>query len=191
MQLSTIVGAAAKKYAVPPKQDDVNVISICDSRGSMECMIVEGYIAGHKARILIDSGAKMSHISCSFVNKHQLSTSTHSIPTLLVMADGHKQVTERVVSNAKLQLNNVSENIDMLVMNMTQYDAILGMSWHFAHYPVTYDKDTVTYTHDGVTHTVRRDNNAYHSIKSKHFISAIALSRMIRNSTSRAAGSVE
>src|ERR1700682_816031 len=89
MQLtSTSVGAAAKKYAVPPKLNSdasgdstVSISSVCNIDASAECMIVEGYICGYKSRILIDSGAKMSHISSAFVNKHQLHTVTSAVPT--------------------------------------------------------------------------------------------------------------
>ena len=199
MQLtSTSVGAAAKKYAVPPKLNSdasgdstVSISSVCNIDASAECMIVEGYICGNKSRILIDSGAKMSHISSAFVNKHQLRTVTSEVPTVLVMADGHKQVIDHVVPNAELQLHDNMENIDMLVMDMTHYDAILGMNWHYAHDPVTYDYGTVAYTHHGNTHVLKRDDNAYQSIKSKYFVSAVALSRMIRPRRIRAAGGVE
>src|ERR1700682_2334746 len=102
MQLtSTSVGAAAKKYAVPPNPGshastyNISITAaVCNTNSSVECMIVEGAIRGYKSRILIDSGAKMSHVSSSFVNTHQLSTATSAIPTVLVMADGHKQVVD-------------------------------------------------------------------------------------------------
>src|SRR5258708_27146579 len=104
MQLqSTSVGAADKKYAVPPKLDidasidiTASITSVCNINSLAECMIVEGYRCGHKSRILMDSGAKMSHTSSAFVNKQQLHTATSSIPTVLVMADGHKQVVGHI-----------------------------------------------------------------------------------------------
>src|SRR3984893_11168365 len=198
MQLSTSVGAAATRYAVPPKSvshasiyNISSTAAVGNTNSSVECMIVEGDICGHKSRILIDSGDKMSHISSTFVNAHQLSTATCAIATVLVMADGHKQVVDRIMPNAELQLRDNTEGIDMLVMDMTHYDAILGMNWHYAHYPVTYDYGTVAYTHHGNTHVLKRDDNAYQSIKSKYFVSAVALSRMIRPRRIRAAGGVE
>src|SRR6202165_1720980 len=134
MQLSTSVGAAATRYSVPPKSvshasiyNTSSTAAVGNTNSSVECMIVEGYVCGHKARILIDSGAKMSHISSSFVDKHQLRTCAPPIPAVLVMADGHKQVAERIVNNADLQLDTSVESVDMLVMDMTHYDVILGM----------------------------------------------------------------
>jgi hypothetical protein len=189
MQLvSTSVGAAAKKHAVPPKPDNGISSTLCGVTSLGDCMIVDGYICGQKARILIDSGARMSHISSTFVSQHQLDISTSPIPTVLVMGDGHKRVTDRLVCNAEIRLGELNENIDMLVMDMTHYDGILGMNWHYAHYPVTYDTGSISYTHHDNTYVLRRDDDAYHNIKSKYFVSAVALTRMLRLRRIRAAG---
>lgn len=58
MQLSTSVGAKAKKYAVPPipgsHASTYNISStaaVCNTNSSVECMIVEGAICGYKSRI--------------------------------------------------------------------------------------------------------------------------------------------
>jgi hypothetical protein len=186
MQLSTSVGAAAKRYAVPPKDEracvDVNSVGTLNQLIPPivgQCMIVEGMIAGKPATILLDSGAQSSHISTSFVERHQLPTDETSMYTSLVMADGHRQPVTSMVSNVEVQMNDCKEGIDMLVMPMTHYDAILGMSWHYAHYPVTYDMNSVRYMHDGVEQTLYRNDIAYRDIKLKTLISAVEIKRML------------
>jgi hypothetical protein len=141
MQLSTSVGAAAKTHAVPPKLEEgmdsvamtLNGVSetVCHITTppdvAKQCMIVEGVLVGQPANILLDSGAQLSHISSEFVAKHQIPTTTSPIYTTLVMAKGHKQAVDKIVTDAELQLNGCIEDIDMLVLPMTHYDAILGM----------------------------------------------------------------
>ena len=82
MQLSTSVGAAANKYAVPPKLEEdmdsgipVPLNGVSDtvrhitalSDVAKQCMIVEGVLHGQPATILLDSGAQSSHISSTYV----------------------------------------------------------------------------------------------------------------------------
>ena len=165
MQLSTGVGAAAKKYAVPPKVEEQRCAHVTVSLNAVggttydisapmkvaaQCMIVDGVLHGQPATILIDSGAQLSHISSAFVDKHRIPTRESAINTTLVMANGNRQPAHKMVVDAELQLNGCQKKVDMLVMPMTHYDVILGMSWHYAHYPVIYDVDTVQYMHESM-----------------------------------------
>ena len=91
--LSTSVGAAAKKYAVPPKRQkhdtdavsSLNGVSVgtCNVRAPVnvakQCMIAEGELHGQQEAILIDSGAQSSHISSNFVEKYHIPTTTSPI----------------------------------------------------------------------------------------------------------------
>ena len=202
--LSASVGAAAKKHAVPPKrqQCDTDAVSVltgvsigtCNVRVPVnvakQCMIVEVELHGQQATILIDSGAQSSHISSNFIEKHHIPTIASPLCTTLVMANGHKQSVDRMVVDAELQLGGCKESVDMLVMPMTHYDAILGMSWHYAHYPVTYDLDTVEYMHENSARVLRRSDSAYQRIKADSFISAVALRRTLQVCRLRADGGV-
>src|SRR5258708_27126213 len=55
-----------------------------------------------------------------------------------IMADGTEQFIDTVVNNVKINIQGYSDEINMHVMPLSQYDVILGVPWHEAVNAVTY-----------------------------------------------------
>ena len=109
------------------------------------CMVIDGSVAEHACRVLLDTGASHSHISQSFVQRHALTTQRMACYANGLMANGTQQRIDRVLRAVSLSISGRTEAVDLLVMPMYNFDVILGMDWHRAHEPVTYSSKQVSY----------------------------------------------
>jgi len=91
-------------------------------------------INGKPARILIDPGAEISHLSDSFCSRHGIPTQ-HTFHEA-EMANGNSQKMQEVQHPVSINLKSYTESLSFAVSTLARYDAILGKQWcasHMAH----------------------------------------------------------
>jgi len=98
------------------------------SGGSMSLLKLSGTICGHPATVMIDSGSTGNFINSSFVRACNISTSP-SKNRIVTLATGANESSSRVVAKAPIVLESYKGNIDLMVLPLAGYDAILGMQW--------------------------------------------------------------
>ena len=104
------------------------------------------------AKILFDSSASHSFIAASCVEELGLEVETLE-KQLYVSSPLETRVSvQRICRNCELEISGILLTVDLRVMDMTEFDVILGMDWLTAHWVViNYDRRRVTtYTRDGV-----------------------------------------
>jgi hypothetical protein len=92
------------------------------------------------ALILFDSGAEGIFISESFISKHNITTRYDDDARIGIMADGNTQHVNKIIKNAKLHIQQYRDEIDIHLLPLSQYDAILGVPWHEAVNATTYHR---------------------------------------------------
>ena len=107
-------------------------------------LTVEGTINGRSARILIDSGSSADFISADFVRRHHLKTTPMRPHQHVTLADGTKQTPTGRLLQTPLRMDKHHYKIDFSVLELSQYDAILGMNWLRRHQP-TIDWSALTF----------------------------------------------
>jgi hypothetical protein len=105
---------------------------------------VPALIASHSATVLFDCGSSTHFISEKFVTSHHLPTQVSTQKTKVTLADGSIKVTSTVCHNITIQFNDHSEVMNMMVMNLPDYDAIIGMPWFESNSNVPIDWKTKT-----------------------------------------------
>ena len=104
------------------------------------------------AKILFDSGASHSFIATSCVEKLGLEVETLE-KTLYVSSPLETKVSVQwICRNCELEISEILLTVDLRVMDMTEFDVILGMDWLTVH-RVVIDCDcrrVTAYTRDGV-----------------------------------------
>jgi hypothetical protein len=78
---------------------------------------------------LIDSGSSGDFISSTFVQKHCIPTQASPQTSVVILADGTRQETSRMVTAAALSIAHYNAKVDLMVLPLEQYDIILGMPW--------------------------------------------------------------
>jgi hypothetical protein len=86
-------------------------------------------ISSHPVTILIDSGSTGNFISNQLVDLQRINTQQANRPTEVTLADGSKQLTNRIARNVNVKIKGYEEQIDLMVLTLNGYDAILGMPW--------------------------------------------------------------
>jgi hypothetical protein len=84
--------------------------------------------------ILVDSGSTQSFVSPQFV--HSTNPTTVPMQPKKVKLAGEWMITDRMVPQLKCYCQDKSFAIDMVVLDMNPYDAILGFDWLQAHSPM-------------------------------------------------------
>lgn len=88
-----------------------------------------GSINGHKASIMVDSGASGNFINSKFVAEKQIPVHTNRNMSV-VLADGSQRNSSQLASNLELQIDEYKDkDINMNVMALSSIDCILGMPW--------------------------------------------------------------
>ena len=104
------------------------------------------------ARVLLDSGASHSFIAASCVRVLGLAVETLDEPPLHVSSPlGTKARIDRICRGCELEISAILLTVDLRVMNMLEFEVILGMDWLTAH-RVVIDCDhmrVTAYTPDG------------------------------------------
>ena len=104
------------------------------------------------AKILFDSGASHSFIVTSCVEELGLEVETLEKPLYVSSVLRTRVSVQRICRNCELEISGIILTVDLRVMDMTEFDVILGMDWLTAH-RVVIDCDrrrVTTYTRDGV-----------------------------------------
>ena len=103
-------------------------------------------------KILFDYGTSHSFIRSSCVEELGLEVETLEKPLYVSPPLGTKVSVQRICCNCELEISGILLTVDLRVMDMTEFDVILGMDWLTAHRVVIYcDRWRVaTYTQDGV-----------------------------------------
>ncbi len=111
---------------------------------SPSMLTVNGTIYGQPAFILLDSGSSTEFISADFAHRHKLTTFP-TIPERHVrMADGSKQTSSGRLEYAPLHMNGHEYATNFTVLPLSQYDAVIGMTWMQQYKPMI-DWDKLTF----------------------------------------------
>ena len=104
------------------------------------------------ARILFDYGASHLFIDASCVKELSLEVETLKKPLLVSSPLGTRASVNLICRDCELEISRILLTVDLRVMDMSEFDIILGMDWLMAHQVVIdCDRRRVTaYTWDGV-----------------------------------------
>ena len=107
-------------------------------------LTVHGTIHGRPAHILLDSGSSTEFVSAAFVQRHRLPTSAARAGRRVTLADGSKQTPCGRLLRTPVRMHHHRQQVNFTVLPLSQYDAILGMSW-MQRYQPDIDYDTMTF----------------------------------------------
>jgi len=112
-----------------PRVEQINQLTT----PSRSLLKLRGFVAGHPAVILLDSGATGNFVRESFVKKRRIETSALPQHDIITLADGSTRMSGCAVKAAKLTIGSYTDSFDFVSLPLSEYDAILGMSWlhHF------------------------------------------------------------
>ena len=104
------------------------------------------------ARILFDSGASHSFIDASCVEELDLEVETLVKSLYVSSLLGTRVSVQLLCRNCELEIFRILLTVDLRVMDMSEFDVILGMDWLATHrFVIDCDRIRVTtYTRDGV-----------------------------------------
>ena len=103
------------------------------------------------ARILFDSGASHSFIVASCVRELGLEVETLEKPLYVSSPLGTRVSVDSICRDFELEISRILLTVDLRVMDMLEFDVILGMDW-LTTYRVVIDcehRRVTTYTLDG------------------------------------------
>ena len=86
------------------------------------------------AMLLFDSGASHSFVSSSFVKAHNMKTKVGSEEWHVRIPTGDTQISRAVCRRCPIMLGYMKMPADLVVMEMNDFDIILGMNWLSEHY---------------------------------------------------------
>ena len=104
------------------------------------------------ARVLFDSGASHSFIVASCVNVLGLKVESLEKPLHVSSPLGIRVRIEQICRDCELEISGILLMMDIRVMDISDFDVILGMDWLMAHSVIIdCDRRRVTaYTQDGI-----------------------------------------
>ena len=85
------------------------------------------------ARVLFDSGASHSFIAASYVRVLGLKVETLDEPLHVSSPLGTKARIDRICQGCELDISGILLTVDLRVMDMLEFEVILGMDWLTAH----------------------------------------------------------
>ena len=136
-------------------------------------LTVNGTIYGRPAHILLDSGSSTEFVSAEFVRRHQLPILAARSGRRVTLADGSKQTPSGRLLHTPLRLHQHQQQVNFTVLPLSQYDAILGMSWMQRYRPdIDYESMTfeptqqsppsqLTESHHNDLHVIYADDQMY------------------------------
>ena len=103
-------------------------------------------------RVLFDFGVSHSFIAASCVKDLGLEVETLEKPLHVSSPFGTRVRVDMICHGYELEISGILLTVDLRVMNMSEFDVILGMDWLTAYRVVIdYDRRRVTsYTQDGI-----------------------------------------
>ena len=113
------------------------------------------------ARVLFDSGASHSFIAASVGRELGLEVETLEEPLYVSSPIGTRVSVNLICRDCELEISAIILTMDLMVMDMSEFDAILGMDWLTAYRVViNYEHRRVTaYTQDGTRVTFQGDKH--------------------------------
>ena len=108
------------------------------------------------ARVLFDSGASHSFIAASCVRELGLEVETLEKPLYVSSPLGTRVSVDLICRGCKLKISGILLTVDLRVMDMSEFDVILGMDW-LTTYRVIIDcehRRVTAYTLDGTRVTL-------------------------------------
>ena len=84
-------------------------------------------------RVLFDSGASRSFIVASCVKDLGLEVETLEEPLHVSSPLGTRVSVDKIYGDCKLEISGILLIVDLRVMDMSEFDVILGMDWLTAH----------------------------------------------------------
>ena len=85
------------------------------------------------ARILFDSGASHSFITASCVEELGIEVETLEKPLYVSSPLGTRVSVQLICRNCELEISGILLTGDLRVIDMSEFDVILGMEWLTAH----------------------------------------------------------
>ncbi|XP_073133937.1 uncharacterized protein [Henckelia pumila] len=117
----------------PQSKDPVKgrVFAMTHDQVDLDSAIVSGMIriADLPAFVLIDTGAKHSFMSISFMIKLKTLPDESISEFCVFLPSGEELRTSSVVRNCKVQMQSLFLCADFIVLKMVDFDAIFGMDW--------------------------------------------------------------
>ena len=134
-------GVQGRVYAVTPQAESANH------------PVIQGtfFLSRIWARVLFDSGASHSFIAASVVIKLGLEVETLEEPLYVSYPLGIRARIRMICRGCELEISGTLLTVDLRIMDMLEFDVILGMDWLTA-YRVVIDcelKRVTAYTQDG------------------------------------------
>ena len=113
----------------PVEKKDEN--GSADEEIPAECILlcIEGFFNGFSVKFLIDSGATDCFVSTAFVEEKGLDLNKRKEKIKINLADGTTRVSKLYVKQACVSFEEHMELLDFTVINIPNYEAILGKSW--------------------------------------------------------------
>ena len=113
------------------------------------------------ARVLFDYGASHSFIVASCVRELGLEVETLEKPLYVSSPLGTRVSVDLICQDCELEIYGIFLTMDLRVMDMSEFDVILGMDWLTAYQVVIdYERRRVTaYTPDGTRVTFQGDKH--------------------------------
>jgi len=154
----------------PPLQ--VNQLADSKTR-SRQLIKLQGFIEGHPAVFLIDSGASGDFISSSFVRKFQLRQQSLPSRQLVTLADGAQQSANGCTPNVRVSISTYSEPATFTILPLSGYDVILGMPWLERVNPQVSWRNKRVQFHRGSTHHVLEPSSTVHLLAAREVNMAV------------------
>ena len=134
-------GVQGHVYAITPPAESANQL------------VIQGTFLLSRlwARVLFDSGALHSFIAASVVIELGLEVEALEEPLYVSSPLGIRARIRMICRGCKLEISRILLTVDLRVMDMSEFDVILGMDWLTAYRVVIdYERRRVTaYTQDG------------------------------------------
>ena len=113
------------------------------------------------ARVLFESGASHSFIAASYVKELGLEVETLENPLHVSSPLGTRVSVDMICRDCELEISGILLTVDLRVMDMSEFDVILGMDWLTAHRVVIgcYRMRLTAYTRDGICVIFQRDKH--------------------------------
>ncbi len=127
-KVSGLAGVDPNRVKGKPSRD------IPSDKGA-KLLVYSGRICGHVATFMLDSGAECNVITKSFVDKVGLKTSPVTSPIIAKGYDGVESDCKDQILRARLRLKELKDEVNLLVLNVSTCDVILGKSWLAKHNP--------------------------------------------------------
>ena len=84
-------------------------------------------------RVLFDSGASHSFIAASYVNVLGLKVESLEKPLHMSSPLGVRVRIDQICRNCELEISGILLKVDLRVMDISDFDVILGTDWLTAH----------------------------------------------------------